>query len=143
MVVQETTPTPSTWAEVYTLIEVKISDDLDRFANPPNGGTPPEYQVTIDVTKNYPNEKEATRQFRTWVYSIPVAGTTARLLHWDRPGVIVTESFNCKSNPEILIGFVWRFSKATNEQRGFDRSKISGVQMYLGWKQRVQSSENS
>ena len=126
--------------EVYMFVEVKTSDDLDPFTDPPGSSTTPGYHFTIDAGQEYPNDRDAkyrvsalgqntcyahvvqNRQFRTCVYSISVAGTTARLLRWDRTGVVVTESFNYKSEPGILINFVWRFSKATNEQRGFDGS---------------------
>ena len=114
------------------LTEVKTSDHLDFFTDPPYGNALPECLFTIDIGSAHPGYGEAryvvstlgqstcyvhiaqTRQFRTCVYSISVAGTTPRLLRWDRSGVIVTESFNCKTNPENLIGLVWRFSKATN-----------------------------
>ena len=116
----------------------------------PDGDIPPEYRFTIDASKTYLGDKNSrygvlaldqstryahiiqTRQFRTCVYSISVAGTTARLLRWDRSGVIVTESFDYKSNPKILAGFVWRFSKATDEQRGFDRSAVTVVSETVG-----------
>ena len=129
--------------QVYMFIEVKIFDDLDFFTDPPDGDAPPEYRFTTDTSRTYPGDRKAryrvsalgqnaryahvvqTRQFRTCVYSISVTGATARLLRWDRSGVIVTESFNYKTNPEILVGFVLRFSKATNEQRGFDGSAVA------------------
>jgi hypothetical protein len=129
--------------EVYMFIEVKTSEDLDSFTDPPDGDAPPEYRFTINTSRTYPGDRKAryriltlgqnaryahvvqTRQFRTCVYSISVAGTTARLLRWDRSGVIVTKSFNYKTNPEILANFVWRFSMATSEQRGFDCSTIA------------------
>ena len=131
-------------SEVYVFIEVKSSKDLDPFTDPPNGhNTPPGYRFTIDPWMKYPDDKIAlysvsalgqitryahtiqTRQFRTCVYSISIAGTTARLLRWDRSGVTVTESFEYKSKPEILVGFIWLFSKATNEGRGFDPSAVA------------------
>ena len=130
--------------EVYAFIEVKSSKNLDPFIDRPNDdNTPPGYRFTIDPWKKYPDDQNAqysvsalgqitryahviqTRQFRTCVYSISVAGTTARLLRWDRNGVIVTESFEYKSKPEILTGFIWLFSKATNEGRGFDPSAVA------------------
>jgi len=128
--------------EVYMFVEVKVSGDLDPFIDPPDDGTSTE-KFTIDTEHNYSNDIVSkyrvsalgqntryahvvqTRQFRTCVYSISVAGTTARLLRWDRTGVVVTESFDYKSRPELLIGFVWRFSKATDEQRGFDGSALA------------------
>ena len=132
--------------EVHMFVDVKTSDDLDPFTDPPDGDIPPEYRFTVNTRKKYRDYEELddkgarvlalgrsaryahvvqTRQFRTCIYSIFVAGTTARLLRWDRSGVIVTESFNYKSKPGILAGFVWLVSKATPEQRGFDPSAIA------------------
>ena len=129
--------------EVYMFIEVKKSVAQDPFRDPPSGDIPPGYRFTIDTEKKYKRDNTSksrvatlgqntryahivqTRQFRACVYSIFIAGTTARLLRWDRSGVVVTESFKYKSKPEILAAFVWRFSKATDEQRGFDPSAIA------------------
>ena len=129
--------------EVHMFVDVKASDDLDPFTDPPNSDIPRGYRFTIDTKRKYLEDDDPrvltlgrntryahvvqTRQFRTCVYSISVVGTTARLLRWDRSGVIVTESFNYKSEPEILVGFVWRFSKATKEQRGFDPSAAAAT----------------
>lgn len=113
--------------EVYMFIEAKLSCDLDFFTDPPDipdDETAGHRVSPLGQSTQYAHIVQ-TRQFRTCVYSISVAGSTARLLRWDRSGVIVTESFDYKSNPEILVGFVWRFSRATNEQRGFDCSAIT------------------
>ena len=109
----------------------------------PDDGALPGYWFTTRVAKKSPDDKKAkyrasalgrsthyahvvqTRQFRVCVYSISIAGTTARLLRWDRSGVVVTQSFNYKSNPKPLIDFLWRFSKATSVERGFDCSAVS------------------
>lgn len=131
--------------EILTFIEVKASSDLDPFTDPPDGDTPPGYRFTIGTSKEYREDKVArnsvsalgqstrythiiqTRHFRTHVYSISVAGAPARLLRWDRPGVIVTESFNYKSNPKVLIDFVWRFSKVTDEAHDHDQLTTNNV----------------
>ena len=134
--------------EVYMFVDVMTSAGLDSFTDPPDGDIPPAYRFTVDVEDKFIDDEDLddegarvlalgrstryahliqTRQFRTCVYSISVAGTTARPLRWDRSGVIVTESFDYKSEPEILVGFVWRFSKATNEQRGFDPSAVAAT----------------
>jgi hypothetical protein len=49
-----------------------------------------------------------------------VSGITARFLRWDRSGVLVTEAFNYKENPQTLVDFVWRFVNASPVQQGFD-----------------------
>ena len=129
--------------EVHVFVDVKTSDNLDPFTDPPNGDIPREYRFTVDTKEKHLEDDDPrvlalgrstryahvvqTRQFRTCVYSISITGTTARLLRWDRSGVIVTESFNYKSEPEVLVGFVWRFSKATKEQCGFDSSAIAAT----------------
>ena len=86
--------------EIYVFIEVKTSHDLDPFTDPPDGDIPPKYRFTIDTSQKYAGDRNKksryrvtalgqstryahivqTRQFRTCVYSISVAGTTARLL---------------------------------------------------------------
>ena len=122
-----------------TLSDDSTSSDDDMSSD---DETLSEYRFTIDTSKEYLTDRRAryrvsalgqnthyahiiqTRQFRTCVYSISIAGATARLLRWDQSGVVVTESFNYKINPELLIGFIWRFSKATAERRGFDLSAI-------------------
>lgn len=126
--------------EVYMFIEVKGSDNLDFFTDPPDGNVSDGYKFTVDTKSKAPNDREGqsrlsalgqstryahavlTRQFRTCVYSVSVAGTTARLLRWDRSGLIVTKSFDYKENPSYLASFIWRFSKSTNERRGWDLS---------------------
>lgn len=60
------------------------------------------------------------RQHRTHCFSISIYGTKSRLFRWDRAGVIVSREFDLHSNPELLCLFVWRYSHATDEQRGFD-----------------------
>ncbi|RDX44317.1 hypothetical protein OH76DRAFT_1409174 [Lentinus brumalis] len=60
------------------------------------------------------------RQHRTSLFSVSMFGSRARLCRWDRAGLIVSESFDIRSRPEILCDFLWRFSQATPEGRGHD-----------------------
>ena len=129
--------------QVLMFVEVKTSDKLDPFTDPSPGDNTPGYRFTIDTAEEYKDDKEArnrvsvlgqnagyarliqTRQFRNCVYSVSIAGSTARLLRWDRSGVVVTKSFDYKSNPGILASFVWLFSVATRRVHGFDPLAIS------------------
>lgn len=129
--------------KVYMFVEVNVSDLMDPFTDPPDDNIPPGYRFTIDTSKQHMNSEEMrcrvkalgqntcyahtihTRQFRTCVYSISIAGSTARLLRWDRSGVVVTRRFDYKSNPKPLIDFTWRFSKAADKDRGFDLSAVA------------------
>ncbi|EIW59068.1 uncharacterized protein TRAVEDRAFT_46378 [Trametes versicolor FP-101664 SS1] len=60
------------------------------------------------------------RQHRLVVYSIAMAGSFARILRWDRGGCIVTEAFDVREHPELLLEFIWRFSQVSAIERGHD-----------------------
>lgn len=62
------------------------------------------------------------RQHRTHCFSVSVYGSTARLFRWDRAGVIISDLIDLHKNPEILCQFLWRYSQATDPQRGYDTS---------------------
>ncbi|KAF9470896.1 hypothetical protein BDN70DRAFT_888646 [Pholiota conissans] len=62
------------------------------------------------------------RQHRNFLFSIFVTPTHARFLRWDRAGVIISESFNYREEPEILCDFLWRFGHMSHEQRDDDTS---------------------
>ena len=60
------------------------------------------------------------RQHRSHCFSISICAYYARLIRWDRAGAIVSERFNFVRNPEWLCSFFWRYSRASDLQRGFD-----------------------
>jgi len=120
---------------VYLFIEVKKEASQDIFVDPPKRPLPPNYKFTVDTWSEDENLKQRisalgqnahyayvvqTRQFRTHVFSLTISGRTARIIYWERSAVLVTEAFDYKSNPEILIDFVWRFVRAKQPQQGFD-----------------------
>ncbi len=59
-------------------------------------------------------------QFRVFSFSVAFSGDTARLLRWDRCGVIYTDSFKWASDPCTLIEFLWRFNFLSDVDRGYD-----------------------
>ncbi|GJJ15772.1 hypothetical protein Clacol_010050 [Clathrus columnatus] len=59
-------------------------------------------------------------QFRTHAFSVLVFPTDARLLRWDRSGVIVTKAFPVNSTE--FVEFFQLYNEATPEQRGNDTS---------------------
>ncbi|PBK74117.1 hypothetical protein ARMSODRAFT_1081098 [Armillaria solidipes] len=61
-------------------------------------------------------------QFRDFAFSISLTDETARLLRWDRSGVIFSEAIHYRENPEPLCRFLWRFGNANSLQRGADMS---------------------
>ncbi|KAF8174240.1 hypothetical protein BJ912DRAFT_62040 [Pholiota molesta] len=62
------------------------------------------------------------RQHRTFLFSIFITPTIARFLRWDRSGVVVSASFNYRTDPEPLWDFLWRLGNMDHEQRGGDIS---------------------
>jgi len=116
-------------------IEVKKEDNQDIFTDPPEGPPPPDYRFTVDTWSKeeslWPrisalgqNAHYAhlvmTRKAHIRVFSLMLSGRTARIMCWDRSGVLVTEAFDYKENPRILIDFVWWFVMAEKLQQCFD-----------------------
>ncbi|KAI0749765.1 hypothetical protein C8Q80DRAFT_1218829 [Daedaleopsis nitida] len=78
-------------------------------------------RVSRGLSKHISHVSEIfARQHRVFVFSVAVAGSRTRLFRWDRSGVVVTESFDIREQPEILCEFLWRFSCMSCEGRGHD-----------------------
>ncbi|KAI0663997.1 hypothetical protein C8Q70DRAFT_213515 [Cubamyces menziesii] len=63
-----------------------------------------------------------SRQHRRFCYSVSVSGNRARLMRWDRAGVVVTEAIDFVDDPQLLCEFFWRFAHLSDEERGYDMS---------------------
>ncbi|KAI0347527.1 hypothetical protein BDW22DRAFT_536266 [Trametopsis cervina] len=64
------------------------------------------------------------RQHRMHLYMVCITRSHARLLRWDRAGVLVSESIDLAAHPEQLLDFIHRFAQMTPEQRGRDPTAI-------------------
>ena len=60
------------------------------------------------------------RQFRTFLFSVSMSGSFARILRWDRSGCVATDSFDIREHPDLLCEFLWRFSQTSSAGRGHD-----------------------
>ncbi|KAK7030413.1 hypothetical protein VNI00_014157 [Paramarasmius palmivorus] len=60
-------------------------------------------------------------EHRTHAFSVLVTRDSARLLRWDRAGVVVTRKFDYTKEP-WLVDFVWSFNHAFLENQGWDLS---------------------
>ena len=100
---------------VHLFIEVKKDADQDIFIDPPEGPKPPKYKFTVDALSEdgglrtrisalgqnaHYAQTNQSRQFRTCVFSLSISGSKTRILRWDRSGVLVTEVFNYKADPQ-------------------------------------------
>lgn len=63
-------------------------------------------------------------QHRMHLYMVCMTRSHARLLRWDRAGVLVSESIDLAAHPEQLLDFIHRFAQMTPEQRGRDPTAI-------------------
>ncbi|KAI0330530.1 hypothetical protein GY45DRAFT_750579 [Cubamyces sp. BRFM 1775] len=125
------------YAELF--IEVKPDVFLDFFVDPPSDATA-EALAAHEFVARYGNDKIKARvdrsfgqhimytteilarQHRTFVFSITMAGSTARLCRWDRSGLIVSHSFDIRERPDLLCDFLARFAYASPTKRGHDET---------------------
>ncbi|KAJ3002583.1 hypothetical protein NUW54_g5770 [Trametes sanguinea] len=59
-------------------------------------------------------------QHRTHHFTLLILGPMARIIRWDRSGLLATNKFDYTKHPEYLARFLWRFGRMTPEQRGHD-----------------------
>ncbi len=134
---------PGTWKSrtfmgyAAFFIEVKRAG-LDPFSDPPPGGNRSKWRFVLDLrdaNDDMKNElrralgQNATyatelfaRQHRHCCFSVALAGSSARLIRWDRAGVIVSELFDIRtpSGALNLCRFLWCFSRVGDADRGYD-----------------------
>ena len=76
-------------------------------------------QDTLGQICSYATAQMAA-QFRTHLFSLLLFREYARILRWDRAGVIVTQKINLAD----LSKFLWRYDKMTRVQQGFDEDIV-------------------
>ncbi|KAI0671016.1 hypothetical protein C8Q78DRAFT_991673 [Trametes maxima] len=104
-----------------TFIEVKAKDSMDHYRDPPPGEKDRNGWVFVVGDRSsgghgdgsddavhalgqnsaYAVDTQA-RQHRVFCFSVSISGYSARLIRWDRTGIIVSESFNLLSEPQFL-----------------------------------------
>ncbi|GBE84586.1 hypothetical protein BKA93DRAFT_428387 [Sparassis latifolia] len=120
------------FADLY--IEVKGRPEQDYFTDPPPNSDPAAHKFVLniaserkldrakhDLGQNIAYAVDAfARQFRTSYFSVSLSGTLARLIRWDRGGIMVSESFDLHKKPQALCEFLWRYAHASGAERGYD-----------------------
>ncbi|RPD57718.1 hypothetical protein L226DRAFT_525038 [Lentinus tigrinus ALCF2SS1-7] len=61
-------------------------------------------------------------QHRKHQFSVVLFGEMARIVRWDRSGVVATEKFNYREEPSKLGRFFWRLCHMSAAQRGHDKT---------------------
>ncbi|KAJ7589487.1 hypothetical protein C8J56DRAFT_784999 [Mycena floridula] len=59
-------------------------------------------------------------QYRTHIFQLLIFGTRARFLRWDHSGAVVSESFDYTEQSDLLVTFLYRFSRLNEAERGRD-----------------------
>ncbi|KAN0109121.1 hypothetical protein V8E52_009643 [Russula decolorans] len=85
-------------------------------------------------------------QFRVFSFGVVLYGEKGRLLRWDRSGVIYTEAFKWKEQPDTLFEFFWRLNFLSPVDRGYDttvtpvtddddetKAALSKLRTHRGW----------
>lgn len=62
------------------------------------------------------------RQHRTHVFSVYICRQHARLLRWDRTGILYTEPLNITGQPHLLLNFIYRVARLSRDDMGYDTS---------------------
>ena len=103
------------------MIEAKFSEQDDPFKDVPTDKgflrNSDKAKQTLGQVTSYATAHLAA-QFRTHVFSILLFRKSARLMRWDRAGVIVSERI--RLDKSMLARFFWRFSNANASDRGHD-----------------------
>lgn len=113
------------WDAMALFVEFKLSYGQDPF-----GGRDPSDALQAPEIKADPMDRKdehmllalevLRNQHRTWLFSILVIGSDARIIRWDRSGLIVTEKFNYVEDPEKLCRFILAFTRASPAAQGYD-----------------------
>ena len=109
------------WGSVELSIDFRVDVDQDPFdelVDVATGEAEKRKSVLEQLTKCVSIIFE--RQHRTHHFTLLIMGHHARILRWDRFGVIATQKFDYVDQPELLFRFLWRYSRLSDEQRGHD-----------------------
>ena len=103
------------------MVEVEFSEQDDPFEEvPTDNGIICDSDWAIETLGQLTSYATAhlAAQFRVHVFSVLLFRKSARLMRWDRAGVIVSERI--RLDKSVLAEFFWRFSNANAMERGYD-----------------------
>ncbi|KAI0645209.1 hypothetical protein C8Q79DRAFT_927439 [Trametes meyenii] len=112
----------TSWSRIELLIECKTGDVTgDPFDDTMESGEPnsDERRKVLGQVMSYAC-RVFKRQHRTHQFTLMMLGSSARIIRWDRSGVVATKKFNYMEEPEKLVGFIWVLARLPAEKRGID-----------------------
>ena len=103
------------------MVDAKFEDLEDPFDDSPSDNDflrhSDRAMQTLGQLMSYSTAHLAT-QFRTHIFSVLLFRKSARLMRWDRAGLIVSKRIPLETSD--LVDFFWRFSEASLKNRGHD-----------------------
>ncbi|KAF8798329.1 hypothetical protein BYT27DRAFT_7151134 [Phlegmacium glaucopus] len=90
-------------------------------------------QITFYATK------QLASQFRTHAFSVIICKDTARLIHWDRSGAVVTQAFSYVEEA-WLASFFWRYTHSSRAVHGVDESVTAPTDADAAYVQRARAA---
>ncbi|KAK0235334.1 hypothetical protein EDD85DRAFT_72906 [Armillaria nabsnona] len=109
------------FSRMETHVELKLAAMDDASSD--EGVLEPDSELNHDTRGqlvSYANAQMAS-QYRTHLFTVFICADKARLLRWDRSGVIVTRAFPYDSGESTYLQeFFWRLSHADDATRGWD-----------------------
>ncbi|KAI0823794.1 hypothetical protein BC628DRAFT_479327 [Trametes gibbosa] len=106
------------WFFAEMFMEVKRSNKYNPFDGQSLRGSQLGMKTFEQITKVA--IESLNLQHRTFLFTAFIIETKARLLHWDRTGVVVSEEFDIGTEPGWLFNFVHRVATSAREAQGFD-----------------------
>ncbi|TFK45228.1 hypothetical protein OE88DRAFT_1689281 [Heliocybe sulcata] len=113
------------WSNMRVFVEfkgMKVARQVDGFCDDPTeaferlGEKPTQ---TRGQAIGY-SEAMLAHQQRTHIFSLQVLGRYARFFRWDKAGAFVSDLVDYVEDPTLLVQFLWRFCKLSDEQQGID-----------------------
>ncbi|KAI0669661.1 hypothetical protein C8Q78DRAFT_976843, partial [Trametes maxima] len=112
----------TSWSRIELLIECKTGDVTgDPFDDAMENGEPnsDERRKVLGQVMSYAC-RVFKKQHRMFQFTLMVMGSCARVIRWDRSGVVATKKFNYMEEPEKLVEFIWILARLPAAKRGID-----------------------
>ncbi|TCD68321.1 hypothetical protein EIP91_011180 [Steccherinum ochraceum] len=115
----------SPWSSMEFGIMFRTACSADPFPSEDGCGSSPQPSTSKAEERTWKKlascaAAQFDHQHRSFLFTILVCGHHARFLRWDRAGIIVTDQFDYKEDPQPLAEYLWRYGRISATNRGFD-----------------------
>ncbi|KAI9062397.1 hypothetical protein FKP32DRAFT_1652944 [Trametes sanguinea] len=137
------------WASVEVFIECKTDSSGDPYDEGISTGVP-YAESKRDALGQIMTYASTVFEYQhlTHHFGVVILGSQARLGRWDRSGIVFSDKFDYKEEPEKLVRFFWRVAHATPEVRGHDSTatrvlpKSADYKKLKAWKDKAVADDD-